>query len=119
MACEVGDDVGVDDCVDASSIVGEEQGVCVCGCDGACTVECLWWKDYLVDFTSELGSGAFGVVCRGLHVATGRPCALKRSSLAEVEGADPQRGMLLQSSLEHPNVCQVFGSFVGLSLIHI
>ena len=36
-----------------------------------------FWCDYSIDADSKLGAGVFGVVRRGVHLATGQACATK------------------------------------------
>ena len=59
-----------------------------------------------MDLDSELGAGSFGVVRRGVHLATGDACAIKCMENGAEHRLDEVR---LQEELAHANVCRLFG----------
>ena len=72
-------------------------------------------SDLSVDYGSKLGEGGFGVVYRGVHLATGEACAVKcvaADSLVFDEVA-------LHGELLHANVVRLLGHLVGSDQVFV
>ena len=80
-----------------------------------------WDELYTIHHSSELGSGAFGVVVRGERCADKQPVAIKRLSkagMSKASAADLLHGEIaIWEALEHPNLVKLIDVFEDVSHI--